>query len=766
MTTTADSTKREKPRFRVVGTRPIRHDGVDKVTGRAKFGIDTHVAGLLCGAILRSPHAHARIRKIDASKAEALPGVKAVMTAGDLPEKPGQHENFWEVLANVDALSRNMMARDKVLFKGHAVAAVAAINPHVAEEALGLIEIEYETLPHVIDVHAAMEPGAPILHDDLRTQGGAQDATADAPTNVANHIQFALGDVAKGFKEADAIVERSFQTKSVHQGYIEPSNSTASWSADGYLTIWKSTQAPFIVRQQVALILRIPVSSIRIVPMEIGGGFGGKVNTDIDPIAAILSKKTGRPVKIVLNRSEVFEGTGPAPCAHNTVKIGATKDGKITAVEATLVYGAGAFPGGGAGGGAMTALSPYKIENVKIDGYDVVVNTPWTAAYRAPGVPQAAHATEQVIDELAQKLEMDPMELRLKNVTRPGDRQVTGIPFPSMGIAEVEEAMLRHPHYRAPLGGPNRGRGAAMGYWGNHGMHSSATIAVNSNGTISLITGSVDIGGSRPVLAIQAAEVLGIDVEDIRPSVGDTDSVGYTSVTGGSRTAHDTGIAVIQASEEVIRRMRDRAALLWETQAEDVAFQDGVFVSKTDSGDRLTFKELAAKLLVTGGPVSASASVEPKSIGPSASGMIVDVEVDPETGKVDVLRATIFQDAGKAAHPSYVEGQMQGGATQGLGWGLNEEYFFDESGAMANSSFLDYRMPITMDLPMIEPVVIEVPSPGHPFGLRGVGESSIVSPMAAVSNAISRATGVRMEHLPLTPRYILERTAQAGENAG
>ncbi len=752
MTTTADKTSGANG-YHVIGTRPIRHDGYDKVTGRAKYGADVHMAGLLEGAIVRSPHAHARIRSIDTGKAEALPGVKAVMTSRDLPEKAVPPTHFMETLAHIpQVLSENAMARGKVLYKGHAVAAVAAVNRHVAEEALALIEVDYELLPHVLDVREAMKSGAPVLHDNIKFD----EEGKERPSNIAAHNQLKQGDVDEGFKEADVIVEREFETKPVHQGYIEPHNSTASWSEEGNLTIWTSTQGHFIVRHETASILNIPPSQVKVVPMEIGGGFGGKTVTYIDPVAAVLAKKSGHPVKVVMSRKEVFEGSGPAAGTYMKCKAGVTRDGRITAIQTHLAFAAGAFPGSPVASGSATCLAPYKVENLLVDGYDVVVNSPKVAAYRAPGSPQAAFAVECTIDELAERLGMDPTELRLKNANRTGDRQASGVPFPSIGCVEVEQAIKNHPHYKSPLNGANQGRGVAMGYWGNAGMQSSVTLNVTSDGTITLISGSVDIGGSRAALAMQAAEVLGITAEDVHPSVGDTDSVGYTGVTGGSRTAFATGLAAIAAAEDVKQQMIERAALLWETQPTDVDYRDGVFVSKKNPEDGLTFRELASKLMGSGGLITASASADPKQPGPSFSGMLVDVEVDKETGKVDVLRATIFQDVGKAAHSSYVEGQMQGGAVQGIGWALNEEYFYNQEGAMANSSFLDYRMPTSLDLPMVDAVMIEVPNPTHPFGIRGVGESSIVSPMAAVANAIARAAGARIGQLPMSPSVVLE----------
>ena len=763
MTTTAEPRTNGSGKYQVIGTRPIRHDGYDKVTGRAKYGADVQMVGLLHGAVLRSPHPHARIRSIDTSQAEALPGVKATLTAADYPDKVIPPTNFMETLADPAAVKKVVMAKDKAVYKGHAVAAVAATSRHIAEQALELIKVDYEALPHVMDVREAMKAGAPILDETLRTKDAANPEADSGPTNVAAHIQFKGGDLAEGFRQADVVVEREFTTKPVHQGYIETHNSTAFWGPNNEVTVWKSTQGPFQVRSQVASILNLATSSVKVVPMEIGGGFGGKINTYTDTVAALLSKKSGHPVKIVMSRKEVFEATGPASATYCRAKVGATKAGKITAIELYLGYEAGGFPGSAVASGCGTSLAPYKVENFRIDGYDVLVNKPKVAAYRAPGSPQAAYAVECVVDEVAEELGIDPIDLRLKNVTHTGDRQSTGVPFPSIGAEEVERAIKNHPHYQTPLEGPNRGRGVAVGYWGNAGMNSSASLNVTPDGQLMLVTGSVDIGGSRAALGMQAAEVLGISAEDVHPSVGDTDSIGFTGVTGGSRTAFSTGIAVISAAEKIVEQLKQRAAILWETQPEDVDYAGGHVVSKKNPEDRMSFKELASKLIATGGLVTAAAQSDPKQVGPSFSGMVVDVEVDPETGKTDVLRATIFQDVGTAAHPSYVEGQMQGGAVQGIGWALNEEYFYGDDGVMQNASWLDYRMPTSLDLPMVDPVMIEVPNPGHPFGLRGVGESSIVSPMAAVSNAVSRATGRRFTSLPMSPRVIQEALASNGQ---
>ena len=744
----------ENQKFRVVGTRPVRHDGVDKVTGRALYGADFSMAGLLHGAVLRSPHAHARIVSIDASRAEALPGVKAVLTARDLPEAGDRIVDLGEGATPLKYIRGNILATNKVLYKGHAIAAVAAVNRHVAEEALGLIRVEYEVLPCVLTSPDAMRRGAPLLHEDLKTEDLGQKT--DGINNVAAHIQYKLGDIEQGLAKAEVVVEREFCTATVHQGYIEPQNATALWNQDGRVYIWCSTQGAFLVRDTTACILDIPVSHVKVTPMEIGGGFGGKIPVYLEPVAALLSKKTGRPVKIVMSRKEVFEGTGPTPGSCIKVKMGAGKDGKITGAQAYLAYEAGAYPGSMVVPGAMCVFAAYDIANVLIDGYDVVVNKPSTAAYRAPGATNAAFATEAVVDELAEKLGVDPIDFRLKNAAREGTRRADGPKYRRIGCAEVLEAMKNHPHYRAPLEGPNRGRGVAVGFWFNVGLESSCSISVNADGTVNLVEGSTDIGGTRTSVAMQAAEVLGIPAENVRPAVADTDSVGYTSVTGGSRTTFATGLASIEAAKDVNRQMAARAARLWEVEPDAVETATGVFRCKSKPDLQLTFKELAGQLSSTGGPVVGRATVNARGVGGSFAGNIADVEVDPDTGKVTILRFTAVQDAGKAIHPSYVEGQMQGGSVQGIGWALNEEYAMSPDGTMMNSSLLDYRMPTSLDLPMIDTVIVEVPNPGHPFGARGVGEANIVPPPAAIANAIHRAVGVRMNRLPMNPAALAE----------
>ena len=740
--------------YRVVGQRPIRPDGVDKVTGRAQYGADVTLAGLLHGKVLRSPHAHARIVSIDTSRAEALPGVRAVVTAKDLPFSGLSKEELGGDYLRFKFASDHVLASDKVLFKGHPVAAVAAVNQHVAEEAAKLVSVVYEELPAVLDVREAMREDAPLLHDGLHTSSLGE--TSERSSNVAAHLRYEKGDAEQGFAKADVVVEREFTTAPVHQGYIEPHNGTAFWNADGQLNIWTSTQGAFQVRAAVADVLRQPVSKIKVTPMEIGGGFGGKIPAYLDAIAATLSRKTGSPVKITMSRIEVFEGSGPAPGSWAKIKVGATRDGRLTACQATMAFEAGAYPGSPVMQGITCAFGCYDVPNGLVDGYDVVVNKPKSAAYRAPGSPQAAFGVESVMDEICGRLGIDPIEFRLINAAKQGTRRIEGPAVARIGLVECLEAARDHEHYKTPVGDGNRGRGVACGYWMNRSFQSSLSMTVNYDGTITLIMGSVDIGGTRASIAQQTAEALGISYEDVKPTVVDTDSIGYTFITGGSRTSFATGWAAIEAAEDVKAQMIARAAKIWDTQPEDVEYADGVIQHTSDPELRMTFKELSRQLGATGGAITGASNVEPTGEGNGYAVHLVDLEVDQETGKVEILRYTAIQDAGKAVHPSYVEGQMQGGVVQGIGWALNEEYFFNDKGHMLNSSFLDYRMPTSLDLPMIDTVIVEVANPGHPYGVRGVGEVPIVPPMAAIASGINGATGARLQSLPMTPGKILE----------
>ena len=741
--------------FKWVGTRPIRPDGVPKVKGEAQYGADFTMPGMLVGRILRSPHAHARILSIDTSKAAALPGVKAVVTSADFPEQKFEYVGPERVAVNFWHMTRNIMAREKVLYEGHAVAAVAASSKAIADEALSLIDVKYEVLPHVIDVEAAMQPDAPLLFPDMITRGIEPAPTKSS--NVSKRLEFKIGDLAKGFAEADGVVEMSFKTEPVHQAYIEPQACVARFDADGQGEVWSSSQGHFVVRALTAQLLGMKLGDLRVYPAEIGGGFGGKTVIYVEPVATLLAKKCGHPVKITMSREDVFRATGPTSGASMTVKIGYKRDGKFVAADGLFKFQAGAFPGSPVMNACMCAFAPYDIANARTVGYDVVCNRPKAAAYRAPGSPISAFAVESVIDVIAQKLKMDPLELRLKNAARSGTQMVYGPKLAHNGYAETVEALLRNPAYKRKLG-KNQGRGVASGYWFNGGGESSATVHVNEDGTVVVATGSPDIGGSRASMAIMAAETLGIDYDRVRPIVADTASVGYTHVTGGSRVTFATGIAVVEATKKIIKELCVRAAMIWDVDPEGVVWENGhAKPAGSNVGDfkPMPLKEIAAKRALTGGPIVAAASANPGAVAPGFATQFCDIEVDPETGKVTILNFVAAQDVGRAIHPSYVEGQIQGGVVQGIGWALNEEYIYDQKGRLENPGFLDYRIPVASDLPMIEAVLVEVPNPGHPYGAKGVAEVNICPPMAAIANAIQRAVGPRMTVLPMSPPKVL-----------
>ncbi len=746
--------------FRVVGTRPVRPDGADKVTGKAVFGTDFAAAGMLQGAILRSPHAHARIRGIDTRKAAALPGVKAVVTGADLPNLESLMVSAGESSGDIIHISRTCMAHEKVLYAGHAVAAVAATSARIAREALALIVVDYEVLPHVLDPEAALAPDAPLLHDDIFTKGA--DPKPDRPSNIPQQVLLERGDVASALAGAAKVVTGRYTTEFVHQGYIEPHACVASWSADGQAQIWASSQGHFSIRSLTASVLGIALADIRVHPLEIGGGFGGKTGIYLEPVAMLLSRKAGRPVRLAMSRTEVFAATGPAPGAVIELKLGAAADGTLVGAEIDFVYNAGAYPGMTVHSGVTCSVGHYNVPNARIFGREVLTNRAAVKAYRAPGAPQVSFAVESALDELARELGIDPLALRLKNAVRPGDPQMNGLPYGQIGYTECIEAAQAHPHWTAPLG-PNQGRGVAGGFWGNYGGPSTAEVSLAEDGTILVATGSPDIGGSRASMAMMAAETLQVPYESVRVTIADTASIGYSMVTGGSRTTFATGKAVVEAAEQVVAELKARAAAMWSVSPDQVAWTDGAATCLTEgkTDQRLTIRQIAARAPFSGGPISAQVGLNAAGYLPGFAVHICDVEVDPETGHVGIVRYTAVQDVGRAIHKSYVEGQMQGGAVQGIGWALNEAYVYDADGRLDNAGFLDYRMPVASDLPMIDTVMIEVPNPAHPYGVKGVGEAPIVPPLAAVANAVRDATGKRLADLPLSPDRVFA-ALQAG----
>ncbi len=752
--------------YKWVGKRTRRPDGVDKVTGRARYGDDMTVPGMLYGKILRSPHAHAKILSIDTSKANALKGVKAVLTSAEIPDHPLSQPPYAPIINDMHDISRNVMARDKVLYDGHAVAAVAATSERIARQALKLIDVEYEVLPHVLDPLEAAGRAAPILHEDQFTYSA--DGLSDKPSNLFRSITGQRGDLDQGFAEADIIVEREFTSEPVHQGYIEPLACIATASEDNCVELWTTTQGHFVIRALCAKLLNMDLAKVRVTASEIGGGFGGKNTVYGEPVAIRLSQMTGRPVRMVMTRTEVFRASGPTVGSRTRIKIGARKDGTITAADAETWYQAGAFKGAPVGRAAETFFSSYTIKNARAVVHDVCVNRPKVAAYRAPGAPMAAYAAEGAINELASRLAMDPVDIRIKNAVREGDESLMGTKYGQIGLLDVLEKVKSHDHYSAPLGN-NQGRGFALGYWMHGGGLSSVSAHLLDDGTVTVATGNPDIGGSRSSMRVMAAEELGVDIELIKPIVADTGSMGYSHLTAGSRTTFATGMAVIFAVREIIEKLRALAAKKWRLTIDQVTWEAGQAVASSSSRggiQSLSLKELAAMATKMGGAIAGHSEINAGGAGAAFSAQLVDVEIDPETGFVTPLRYTVVQDVGRAISPDYVEGQMQGGAVQGIGWALNEAYIYDDQARLQNTGFLDYRMPVASDVPMIDTVLVEVPNPNHPYGVRGVGEPCLVSAPAAVANAVENAIGQTMSSLPLSPPKILKRIDEAQAAGG
>ena len=553
---------------------------------------------------MRSPHAHARIRSIDTAKALALPGVKAVVTAADFPDQKFEYIGPERVAVNFWHVTRNVMAREKALYEGHAVAAVAAIDKATAEEAAALIEIDYEVLPHVIDVDEAMKPDAPLLFEDMITRG--VEPTPTKPSNISKRLEFEIGDLDKGFAEADVRHREGVQDRGGAPGLYRAACHDRPRRRRRPGRDLGVEPGPF----------RRPRAD-REAARHAGRRSAGDPGRDRRRVRrqdrrlsrtgrrAAVEKDRAGPVKIVMSRDEVFKATGPTSGASMWVKIGVKKDGTITAADGIFKFQAGAFPGSPVMNACLCAFAPYEIENARSVGYDVVCNRPKSAAYRAPGSPISAFAVESVLDMLAKKIGMDPLELRLKNAARPGTTMIYGPKIGHGGYVETLEALLNHPAYKAPLG-PNQGRGVASGYWFNGGGESSASVQINADGTVLVATGSPDIGGSRASMALMAAETFGVDYNQVRAIVADTASIGYTHVTGGSRVTFATGMAVVDACKKVVDELRARAAMIWDVDVDGVVWEDGhAKPASSNVGDftPLSLKEMAGKAALTGGPI-------------------------------------------------------------------------------------------------------------------------------------------------------------------
>jgi CO/xanthine dehydrogenase Mo-binding subunit len=761
MPSSQDSASRQTA-LKVIGKRLPRVDARERVTGEAIYPADLDMPGMAHAKILRSPLAHARIRGVDTSRARALEGVLAVVTAADFPELPvGATIPMGETGYDMWMVAQLNMARDKVLWIGQPVAAVAAIDVHVASAALTLIEVDYEPLQPVLDIAAAMAADAPVLHDHVITKG--VEPRPRTPSNVCSRTVIARGDAGRALAQAPAIAKVSVKVDTAHQGYLEPQVVAAQVDANGFATVWASTQGQFTTELMTARMLGLPLSKLKVVPLEIGGGFGGKIAIHGEPIVVRLAEMCRRPVKLVLTREEVLQGgSGPAAAAVTDIAVGAERDGRLVAIDATYRMDAGGLPGLNPSLVMQASAALYQCPNLNLQGFDVVTNKPRTEAYRGPGGIQAAFAMEQVMDALCQRLDMDPLELRKRNASVTGSLMPIGTPFPAIGLSTILERVGQHPCWTDPLpkGRYPRGRGLALGYWRGTSMTSAGHITIAGDGRPMVTMGPVDLSGTRSTMAQVVAEEFGLSIADIHIHTGDTKSVGYSDGAAGSRVARTMTAALVEASRDALGQLRSRAAEKLQCAPDQLDYAQGTFRLRQANGPAISLAELMQATLTEGAIVGRGVSTK-LPLGVEIGAHICDVEVDTDTGLVTILRYTAFQDVGLALNPAAVEGQIEGSVVQGLGWALTEGFDYGPDGRLRNASLLDYRMPTALDVPTIDCVIVETPVPNVPYGVRGVGEVPIVPPAAAVANAIARATGVRMTHMPMTPERVLRALQSA-----
>ncbi len=762
--------------YAVLGKSVPRVDALDKVTGAAQYGGDVHLPGMLHGKFVRSKHAHAKILNIDTSEAENLPGVRAIITQDDVES------------------GRRVFATDKVLYLGEPIAAVAATDPDIAEEAADLIKIDYEVLPAVQDVMEAIQPDAPRLHSDDTKDGSArrtlkadlrklerddsQDHSAQIAElnaqlealedevyyNISAETHSAAGDVEQGFAESDLVVEDTYVIPRVHQTYMEPHVSVADVESTGKVTVWASTQGPFAIRSGIAGTLGIPLNQINVIPTTMGGGFGGRFGVALTHVPAVLlSQKTGRPVKIQMTREEEFTDGRPAPGCVIKLKTGVKNDGTILAREGLAFWDSGSVSGASIGS-TIRLRGVYKFPHLKVDAYGVYTNKSGTAAYRAPGTPQVAFAGESQLDDIARKLNLDPVEFRLKNMRVEGDPVPAGAKEPKVGYKETLQAVADAVDWKNRTKGPNQGWGVAIGDWTNGCGPGGMFVSIHEDGSARIFHGSIDITGTDTALAQIVAEILTLPYESVAITRGDTDSAPYATGSGGSVVTFTMGNTAKLAAEDTRRRLLELAAERLNTDVESLELKDGeVSTIVGDPPKSIGFGELAAySLSTTGGPIVGKGSFARKPSTPALAAQIAKVEIDPETGRIKVLKMASSQDVGFAINPMAVEGQIEGGTVQGYAWATMEEMQYNENGNV-NPGFVDYRVPTTADLPTVESVIVEVEAPEGPFGAKGVGEPPITPTLATMANAVADAVGIRITELPMKPEKVVDALHSNGK---
>ncbi len=745
---------------RVVGHSLPRMDAPGKVTGSAIYAADFALPGMLFGKVLRSREPHARLVRVDARRAARLPGVRAVLTAADVPD----------VRYGGSVKDETVFAHERVRFAGQPLAAVAATTLDAAEAALNAIDVVLEPLPPVLEVEAALAPGAPLVHEDWRAYTALPILHRDG--NVCNRARIVVGDVERGFEEADRVFTHRFTTASVHQGYTEPRAAVAQWDSSGVVTVWCNTQLPFEVQTTLAEILQLPASKVRVIVPGIGGGFGGKLRVGVEHFAALLARATGRPVKVMTTTEEELTAAYARQPAIIELKTGVTRDGRLTAREGRLWFDTGAFAGSGPGVASVATLmlaGPYRIPNLLLEGRAVYTNKTNFGSFRAPSGPQSNFAVESQMDIMADALGIDPLDFRLRNIVREGEEGPTGQVLTAVGLEECLRKAADAIGWRDRRPAPGRGKGLAIGWWTTTGGSSGVYIKINPDGTVALNTGAAEIGTAALTGAAQVlAEDLGIELADVNVVSADTLSTPFDFGAQGSRTAFAVGNACRAAVADLKRQLLALAARHLGVDASALELRGGAVHATTD-GKRATLAELARLSQASGGGLIAHGTfvapptaydekrveghVYPAFHSPSFHAHAAEVSVDEQTGEITVERYVVAQDVGFAMNPRYIEGQIEGGVTQGLGQALSEEIVY-EGGRVLNPNLTDYKMPTTLDVPRIQSILVQHPSLVGPYGAKGVGEPPNIEPPAAIANAVARATGVRITSLPITAEKV------------
>jgi CO/xanthine dehydrogenase Mo-binding subunit len=744
---------------RVVGRRLPRLDGAGKVTGRMVYAADFALPGMLHGKVLRSPLPHARIRRLDVAAARAMAGVRGIVTAADVPA----------VRYGTAVKDTPVFATDRVLFQGQAVAAVAATTPEIAEAACRAIALELDPLPAVFDAEAALAPDAPLLHPDWASYAALPVLAREG--NIAARARMRHGDVEAAFASAHRIYEHRFATPLQHPGYTEPRAAVAAWEGDGRLTVWCNTQLPFDMQAVLAEILDIPSGRVRVVVPGIGGGFGGKLRVGVEHYAALLARRTGRPVKVMTTTEEELTAAYPRQATTITLRTAVDREGRLLARQGRVLLECGAFANSGPGSAAICMqilVGPYRTPALDLESLAVYTNRVAAGSFRAPAGPMANFAVESQMDIIAEDLGMDPLDLRLRNVVREGDLGPAGEALAGVSVAECLERAAEAIGWRERRPAPNRGKGLACSWWMTTGGSSGVFVRLAPDGTATLVSGAVEIGTGALTGAAQVlAEELGLELEDVRVAGADTRDAPFDYGAQGSRTAFSVGNAARVAAAELRRQLCALAARRTGLPQEAFRLERGAVVG---GGHRIPIADLARESQLSGGGLIAHGTYinpappyDPTRVenhplpvfnAPSFHAHAVDLSVDPGTGEVTIHDYVVAQDVGFAINPTWIEGQIEGGVAQGIGEALSEEIVYRE-GRVLNANLTDYKMPTAQDVPRVRSILVECPSAAGPYGAKGVGEPPCIEPPAAIANAIAAATGRRVFSLPMTAEKIV-----------